>query len=276
MAAFGAAVGPIALAWGLQHTSGASASLMLSFEAVATTLLAVAFYAEALDARLRAALALTTAGAAVLVLDRVDGGGGQVLGLLAVLVATVAWGLDNALSRGVATRDPGQVVMLKGAVGASMSLVIAVVARGAPPPLSAMVALAVIGAVGYGLSLRLYLLAQRSFGAARTASVFAAAPFVGAAVALAWQGVRPSPTMGLGALLLVAGLVLHLFERHSHRHVHQRMEHEHAHDHHDGHHDHEHPDGDAVAAGSHSHRHVHAPTRHSHPHVPDEHHSHSH
>jgi drug/metabolite transporter (DMT)-like permease len=30
MALFGAAIGPVALAWGLQHTSGTSASLMLA------------------------------------------------------------------------------------------------------------------------------------------------------------------------------------------------------------------------------------------------------
>ncbi len=40
MAFFGAAVGPVALAWGLQHTSGTGASLMLTLEAVFTALLA--------------------------------------------------------------------------------------------------------------------------------------------------------------------------------------------------------------------------------------------
>ena len=40
----------------------------------------------------------------------------------------------------------------------------------------AAVGLLVIGATGYGLSLRFYLLAQRAFGAARTGFVFAFAP----------------------------------------------------------------------------------------------------
>ena len=38
--------------------------------------------------------------------------------LLAVALATVAWGVDNTLSRGVAERDPGQVVLVKAALGA--------------------------------------------------------------------------------------------------------------------------------------------------------------
>jgi drug/metabolite transporter (DMT)-like permease len=40
MAGFGAVIGPVALAWGLQRTSGTSASLMLSLEALFTDLLA--------------------------------------------------------------------------------------------------------------------------------------------------------------------------------------------------------------------------------------------
>jgi drug/metabolite transporter (DMT)-like permease len=273
MALFGAAVGPIALAWGLQRTSGASASLMLTFEAVVTTLLATVFYVEKLDGRVRVALALTTAGAAVLVIDRMGASGIEVLGLLSVLVATVAWGLDNTLSRGVANRDPGQVVMYKSIIGAVISCVIAIIARGPLPTLPVMMELAVIGAVGYGISLRFYLLAQRFFGAARTASVFAVAPFIGASIALAISGQAPSWLMTLGAILLAAGLILHLFERHSHEHRHSLLEHEHAHDHDDGHHDHDHP---SKISGSHSHRHTHLPILHSHPHVPDEHHAHEH
>ena len=42
-----------------------------------------------------------------------------------------------------------------------------------------------IGATGYGLSLRLYLLVLRAFGAARTGSVFAFAPVIGALLAIA-------------------------------------------------------------------------------------------
>ena len=44
------------------------------------------------------------------------------------------------------------------------------------PSATAAFALLAIGAVGYGLSLRFYLLAQLTFGAARTGSVYAFAP----------------------------------------------------------------------------------------------------
>jgi drug/metabolite transporter (DMT)-like permease len=86
MALFGAAIGPVALAWGLQHTSGTSASLMLTLEAVFTAALARLWYGETLDRRVILAMALLTLGGTALVLDRVDSGQSQVLGLLAVLV----------------------------------------------------------------------------------------------------------------------------------------------------------------------------------------------
>jgi drug/metabolite transporter (DMT)-like permease len=273
MAGFGAVVGPVALAWGLQHTSGTSASLMLTLEAVFTAVLAWRLYRETMDARVWAAMALLLAGGMVLVLDQGRAGGAQLWGLLAVLLATAAWGVDNTLSRALAERDPGQVVMAKALLGSTATMVLAV-AFGEPlPSLGAALALLAIGATGYGLSLRFYLLAQRAFGAARTGSVFAFAPFIGAAFAVALGDRSASGLMALGSVLMLAGVLLHLAESHGHEHAHEALEHEHAHRHDDGHHDHTH---ETMPAGEHSHPHRHAPTRHAHAHVPDAHHAHRH
>jgi hypothetical protein len=130
-----------------------------------------------------------------------------------------------------------------------------------------------VGATGYGLSLRFYLLAQRAFGAARAGSVFAFAPFVGATLAILLGERSASIWMLVGASLMVAGVVLHLAERHAHEHAHGLLEHEHAHSHDDAHHLHVHT---PMPAGVHSHLHRHEPLVHSHAHVPDEHHTHHH
>ncbi len=276
MALCGAVLGPVALAWGLQHTSGTRASLMLTLEALFTALLAWRLYHETLNGRVWAAMALLLAGGMVLVLDqglRSASGGTQVWGLLAVLLATAAWGVDNTLSRALAERDPGQVVMAKALLGAAATAALAL-AFGEPlPSAGAAGTLFAIGATGYGLSLRFYLLAQRAFGAARTGSVFAFAPFIGAAVAVALGDRSASGLMALGSALMLAGVVLHLAESHGHEHTHEAQEHEHAHRHDDGHHDHVH---DPAPVGEHSHRHRHAPVRHAHAHVPDAHHVHRH
>ena len=273
MALCGAALGPVALAWGLQRTSAAGASLMLTLEAVFTAVLARLFYHESLDRRVGLAMTLLTLGGMVLVLDGAGAGDGRMAGLLAVLAATAAWGLDNTLSRALAERDPGQVVMLKGALGAAVTGVLAASLGEPRPGAVPALALLAVGASGYGLSLRFYLLAQRAFGAARTGSVFAFAPFVGAAFAFALGERAGSAWMLLGAALMLAGIVLHLAERHAHAHEHEALRHEHAHTHDDGHHTHRH---EVMPAGPHSHAHAHEPMRHAHPHVPDEHHRHRH
>ncbi len=280
MALFGAVIGPVALAWGLQRTSGAGGSLMLTLEAVFTAVLARLWFHETLDRRVILALLLLTLGGMALVLDRAGGGVGQMLGLLAVMAATAAWGVDNTLSRAVADRDPGQVVMFKGALGAVATTLLAFTFGEPVPRLWPALALLAVGATGYGLSLRFYLLAQRAFGAARTGSVFAFAPFVGALFALLLGERSGSAWMLAGAVLMAAGIVLHLAESHAHEHAHDEEEHEHAHRHDDGHHTHTHTHTHAhdplPAGGMHSHLHRHEPTRHAHPHVPDEHHAHRH
>jgi drug/metabolite transporter (DMT)-like permease len=246
---------------------------MLTLEAVFTAVLARIWYHETLDRRVAVAMALLTLGGMVLVVERAEAGATQALGLLAVVLATAAWGVDNALSRVLAERDPGQVVMFKGALGAVATTVLAL-AVGEPLPGSGpALALVAVGATGYGLSLRFYLLAQRAFGAARTGSVFAFAPFVGALFAFLLGERSGSLWMLAGAMLMVLGIVLHLSERHAHDHEHEALEHEHAHRHDDAHHTHHH---EPMPIGSHSHLHRHEPTRHAHPHVPDEHHRHRH
>ena len=273
MAAAGAVIGPVALAWGLQRTSGTSASLMLTLEALFTAVLAWRLYRETMDRRVWAAMLLLLVGGILLVLDQARDGGARLWGLLAVLVATAAWGLDNTLSRALAERDPGQVVLAKAALGATATALLAAGFGESLPAPAAALGLLAVGATGYGLSLRFYLLAQRAFGAARTGSVFAFAPFIGAALAVAMGDQSTSWLMVLGSVLMLAGVVLHLAESHGHEHGHEATEHEHAHRHDDGHHEHSH---DTMPVGAHSHLHRHEPLWHAHSHVPDAHHTHRH
>lgn len=273
MALFGAGIGPVALAWGLQHTSGTSASLLLSLEALFTAVLAWWLYHETMDRRVWTAMALLLAGGCVLVLDQGQAGATQMMGLLAVLAATVAWGVDNTLSRRLADRDPGQVVLAKAVLGATTTGMLAWWTREPAPSWASAAALLVIGGTGYGLSLRFYLLAQRAFGAARTGSVFAFAPFIGAALAVALGDRGLSAWMVLGSGLMLLGVLVHLAEAHGHEHTHEALEHDHAHTHDDGHHDHVHEE---PPVGPHSHPHRHRAMTHDHAHVPDQHHAHRH
>lgn len=273
IALVGAGVAPTLLAWGLQRSGATTGSLLLNLEAVFTALLARAVVREPIGLRVAIALGVMTLGGVVLTLDAASGTGFHALGALAVAGATAAWALDNTLTRGLAEQDPVLVVAGKGALGALATGTAAFALEEPLPGGRAVLVLLACGATGYGLSLRLYLLAQRRIGIARTGSIFAVAPFVGAA--LAWFLGEATPRMGTlaSAACFVVGVFLHATERHRHAHAHDEISHGHPHRHDDGHHDHTH---DPPCVGEHAHPHQHAPVEHEHEHTPDVHHEHVH
>lgn len=273
MALAGAAVAPTLLAWGVQRTGPVTGGLLLNLEAVWTVVFARVVFGEFLGRRVIAALVLMTAGGGLLSMAGHGGGGWSGVGVVAILGATVAWAVDNTASRRLAELRPLTVVATKGVLGATLTLSLAV-AFGEPAPESwRTVVLLLAGATGYGLSLRLYLLAQRRIGSARTASVFALAPFIGAALGLVVVPTSLGWGTALAALLFGVGVALHVSERHAHTHSHDATTHDHAHHHDDGHHAHAH---DAQVDGEHSHAHQHEPVEHAHEHGEDVHHGHSH
>jgi drug/metabolite transporter (DMT)-like permease len=273
VASLGAVVAPVGLAWGLQRMSGVSASLLLNLEAVFTVLLARALWGEPIGARAGGALLAMTAGGALLVTGGQTSSPGTGWAALAVIGATLAWAADNAVGRPFADRDPARVVLAKGALGAVASTAIAIAFGERMPAGAAVVALALCGALGYGASLTLYLRAQRAIGAARTGSIFAVAPFVGAALAWAMGQRAAGPATFAAGALLAVGLWLHLTEAHQHEHTHDAIEHDHAHSHGDLHHTHDHG---AVPSNEHSHPHRHEAATHVHAHGLDVHHRHRH
>jgi drug/metabolite transporter (DMT)-like permease len=214
-----------------------------------------------------------TAGGVALALDASIASSVGLAGAIAVAGATLGWAIDNTLTRPLAERDPTRVIAAKAGLGAAVSCTIAI-ARGEPwPAVAHTSALLACGATGYGLSLRLYLLAQRRIGAGRTGSVFALAPFVGAAVAWATGGGALGAWGAVALALFGLGVWLHVGEHHGHAHVHDSLDHEHPHRHDDGHHTHAH---DPPFTGEHTHAHHHDRIEHAHDHAPDVHHSHTH
>ena len=143
------------------------------------------------------------------------------------------------------------------------------------PPVVTVAAAGLIGFLGYGLSLVLFVLALRHLGSARTGAYFSTAPFIGAALAVPMFGDPVTLQLLAAAVLMAFGVWLHLSERHDHEHKHEPTEHDHWHDHADPHHQHDHAPGDPPGP-RHSHRHRHGRLTHSHPHYPDLHHRHEH
>ena len=164
-------------------------------------------------------------------------------------------------------------MLVKGLSAGVGALVIAG-ATGAVGGAMLTVALALLlGSVSYGLSILLYIRAQRSLGAARTSAYYAVAPFIGMAISFVVFREPPSASFFIALPLMMLGAVLAVTEHHAHRHRHAALTHTHRHSHADGHHEHAHA---VTPTGEHSHPHAHTPVEHAHPHTPDAHHRHSH
>ncbi|NML76859.1 EamA family transporter [Rhizobium sp. S-51] len=267
---FGGVLGPLFLMLGLSLTTAASASLLLNLEGLATMAIAWLVFRENVDRRLLLGAAAILAGAMLLSWNgaglSLDAGG------LFVAAACLCWGIDNNLTRKLSSADPVQIAMIKGLVAGCTNLTLALAFGAAWPPATLVGAGAVVGFLGIGLSLVMFMLGLRHLGAARTGAYFSLAPFIGALVSVLMFRETVTPGLVSAGLLMAFGLWLHLTERHEHEHSHDALAHDHAHVH-DEHHRHSH---DGPVTEPHSHWHRHEPLRHKHPHYPDLHHSHSH
>lgn len=267
----GGIVGPVLLMFGLARTDAAGASLLLNFEGLATMAIAWLAFRENVDRRLLLGAFAILAGAAVL---SWQGRASLDWGALLVVAACVSWGIDNNLTRRLSSADPLQIAMLKGLVAGSVNLMLALMQGAAFPGAGMVLAAGIVGFLGYGVSLALFVLGLRHLGAARTGAYFSLAPFIGALLSLALLDEPLTLRLAAAGGLMALGLWLHLTERHEHRHIHEAIEHEHRHTH-DEHHRHAHGP-EAPPGEPHSHRHRHAPLVHRHPHYPDIHHRHRH
>jgi drug/metabolite transporter (DMT)-like permease len=270
--AFGGAVGPYLLMYGLRLTDSASASLILNLEGVFTALLAWFAFKENFDRRIAAGMALIVAGGAVLSMSSALRASG-IVGPLAIAGACLAWAIDNNLTRKVSINDAMLVACIKGLIAGPISVALALRYGARLPAGGLLLRAGLLGFVGYGLSLTLFVLALRNLGTARTGAYFSLAPFIGAALAVV-LGAPLTPTLIVAGLFMSAGVWLHLTESHGHRHRHSPLEHEHSHVH-DSHHQHQH-DSNWRGEEPHSHSHRHEPIEHAHPHYPDIHHRHDH
>ena len=267
----GGILGPLLLMFGLAHTDASGASLLLNLEGLATMGIAWVAFRENVDRRLLLGAFAILAGAALV---SSQGHASFQSGAVLIAGACLCWGIDNNLTRKLSSADPVQIAMLKGLAAGTVNLGLAF-ASGAAFPAPGMIAgAALVGFLGYGVSLALFVLGLRHLGAARTGAYFSLAPFVGAALAVPMLGEPITATLLVAGGLMAVGLWLHLAERHEHEHAHDKLDHEHRHVH-DEHHRHAH-DSDVVAAEPHTHRHRHTPLVHRHPHYPDLHHRHGH
>jgi drug/metabolite transporter (DMT)-like permease len=169
--------------------------------------------------------------------------------------ACLCWAIDNNMTRNISAANPLQISMLKNFIAGLTNTTLAI-GYGVLIPNILMIFLAsIIGFIGYGLSLLLFILGLRHIGIARTSAYFSIAPFVGAGLSIIFFSETISLQFLVATFLMGIGIWLHLSEQHSHEHLHDEIEHEHQHVH-DIHHQHEHLSTDPIGE-PHTHLHKH-------------------
>ncbi|MGN1273926.1 MAG: DMT family transporter, partial [Thermoguttaceae bacterium] len=236
---------PIFLMLGLQHGSSANAALLGNFEIVATTLVALLVFKEAVSKRLWTAIALITLASILLSFAGTDSFRFSV-GSLFVIAATVCWGFENNCTRNISSKSTYEIVILKGLFSGLGALAIAFVKQEPMPDFAYIAAALALGFVAYGLSIFLYVRAQNTLGAAKTSAYYAVAPFIGAFLSFVILKENLSMLYLIAVTVMIAGAVLVIIDtltkRHTHEHQHtfthchdcihtHTITHTHSHDH---------------------------------------------
>lgn len=262
----GGGLAPVLLVLALDRTAAGTVSLFLNLELVATAIIARVFLHEHVGRRAAIGIVVVVVGGVILV------GTSELsvaAGALLVVGACVCWGVDNAITAGLDAYSPSQITLAKGVVAGSVNLALGVALDGAPGLGSVAGALA-IGAVGYGMSITMWITGARLLGAARGQAIFALAPFIGVLLARPINGDQVTPNMVVAFAVSLVGVLVVATSHHRHRHAHQLVEHSHPIDPTDPHHQ---PGTIVVVSGA-AHRHL--PLTHEHEHLPDIHHRHEH
>jgi len=194
-------IAPICLMVGLGTTTAANASLLNNFEIVATAIIALMVFRESISPRLWLGILFVTLSCALLSFEDISSLRFS-FGSLLVLLAAVLWGFENNCTRKISSKDPLQIVLLKGVFSGGTSVCIGLyLGERVPAVAPALIALTV-GFFAYGIGIYVYVYAQRFIGAARTSAYYAIAPFISAALSMVM--LRESPDiLYLAALLLM-------------------------------------------------------------------------
>lgn len=197
---------PIFLMLGIKYGTAANASLLGNFEIVATTLIACLAFKEAVSKRLWAAIGMITLSSILLSFE----GAGSFrfsYGSVLVLLATACWGLENNCTRSISDKSTYEIVVLKGIFSGGGAFVIALISGEKIPEIRYILPAMLLGFVAYGMSIFLYIRAQRDLGAAKTSAYYAVAPFVGAFLSFVILGEKLTVVYFAALIIMIAGTV---------------------------------------------------------------------
>ena len=195
---------PICLLFGLNHTAAANASLLNNFEIVATALIALCIFGEKISKRLWLGIGFVASSCALLSFEDISAFRFSI-GSVFVLFACIFWGIENNCTRRLSSKDPLKIVLLKGIFSGGTSFLIALFLGEKAENILSIIAVLILGFFAYGMSIFVYVYAQRILGAARTSAYYAVAPFIGTALSLFIFRELPGKQYFYALLLMIFG-----------------------------------------------------------------------
>lgn len=197
-------VAAIFLMIGIAMTTSSSASLLSNFEIVATSIIALLFFKEAISKRLWLAIGLITVASIFLSIKDI-GNISFSFGSIFVILGTICWGFENNFTRKLSVKDPLEIVIIKGFGSGLGSLIIAFVIKETATNMFYIMGTLLLGFVAYGLSIYLYVYAQRYLGAAKTSTYYAIAPFIGVVISFFMLFEIPTISFIIALLIMIVG-----------------------------------------------------------------------
>lgn len=195
---------PVCLLLGLKSTTAANASLLNNFEIVATAVIALVVFKEKINFRLWLGILFITISCMVLSFEDLSSLQFS-YGSLLILLACVCWGFENNCTKKISSKDPLEIVLLKGIFSGLGSLLIGFIIGERITVLWSVFAVIGVGFVAYGLSIFFYVHAQRILGAARTSAYYAVSPFIGTLLSLVIFREIPHYTYFIALALMIIG-----------------------------------------------------------------------
>ena len=195
---------PVCLLLGLKSTTAANASLLNNFEIVATAVIALVVFKEKINFRLWLGILFITLSCMVLSFEDLSSLQFS-YGSLLILLACVCWGFENNCTKKISSKDPLEIVLLKGIFSGLGSLLVGFIIGERIMVLWSVFAVIGVGFVAYGLSIFFYVHAQRILGAARTSAYYAVSPFIGTLLSLVIFREIPHYTYFIALALMIIG-----------------------------------------------------------------------
>lgn len=195
---------PIFLMIGLTRCSAANASLLNNFEIVATSMIALFLFRETVSKKLWLAITLVTISSIMLSFEDM-GSLHFSWGSLFVLLACICWGFENNCTRMLSSKNPAQIVIIKGLGSGIGALILSFVIGERFFQVGYIFLALILGFVAYGLSIYFYIYAQRDLGAAKTSTYYAVSPFIGAGLSLIIFRESPSLIFIIALAIMAVG-----------------------------------------------------------------------